>query len=65
MYWAVLKLTQIFECRVQRETVQPEAVARRCSVNKGVLRNFAKFTGKHLPQSLFFNKVAIAGVIKK
>ena len=25
---------------------------------KGVLRNFAKFTRKHLCQSLFFNKVA-------
>ena len=25
---------------------------------KGVLRNFAKFTGKHLCQSLFFNEVA-------
>ena len=25
---------------------------------KGVLRNFTKFTGKHLRQSLFFNKVA-------
>ena len=25
---------------------------------KGVLRNFAKFTGKHQCQSLFFNKVA-------
>ena len=24
----------------------------------GVLRNFAKFTGKHVYQSLFFNKVA-------
>ena len=24
---------------------------------KGVLRNFAKFTGKHQCQSLFFNKV--------
>ena len=31
---------------------------RRCSVEKGVLRNFAKFTGKHLCQRLFFNKVA-------
>ena len=30
----------------------------RCSVRKGVLRNFAKFTGKLLCQSLFFNKVA-------
>ena len=25
---------------------------------EGVLRNFAKFTGKHLCQSLYFNKVA-------
>ena len=25
---------------------------------KGVVRNFAKFTGKHLCQSLFLNKVA-------
>ena len=34
---------------------------RRCSVKKGVLRNFAKFTGKDLCQSLFFNKVAGLG----
>ena len=27
-------------------------------MKKGVLRNFAKFTGKHLCLSLFFNKVA-------
>ena len=33
---------------------------------KGVLRNFAKFTGKHLCQSIFFNKVAGAcNFIKK
>ena len=25
-----------------------EAVAERCSVKKGVLKNFTKFTGKHL-----------------
>ena len=31
---------------------------RRCSVKKGVLGNFAKFTEKHLCQSLFFGKVA-------
>ena len=30
---------------------------RRYSVKKGVLRNFEKFTGKHLCQSHFFNKV--------
>ena len=31
---------------------------QRCSMKKGVLRNFTKFPGKHLCQSLFFNKVA-------
>ena len=31
---------------------------QRCSMKKGVLRNFTKFTGKQLCQSLFFNKVA-------
>ena len=31
---------------------------QRCSMTKGVLGNFTKFTGKHLHQSLFFNKVA-------
>ena len=31
---------------------------QRYAVRKGVLRNFAKFTGKHLRQSLYFNRVA-------
>ena len=31
---------------------------RRCSIKKGVLRNFTKFKGKHLCQSLFINKNA-------
>ena len=31
---------------------------KRCSIRKGVLRNFTKFTGKHLCESLFFNEVA-------
>ena len=30
---------------------------RRCSLKKGVLKNYTKFTGKHLCQSLFANKV--------
>ena len=30
---------------------------RRCSVRKGIFTNFAKFTRKHLCQSVFFNKV--------
>ena len=31
---------------------------QRCSKTKGVLNIFAKFTGKHLSQNDFFNKVA-------
>ena len=31
---------------------------QRCFMKKGVLRNFKKFTGKRLCQSLFLNKVA-------
>ena len=42
--------------------ISSEAVVQRCC-KKGVLRNFAKFTGKHLCQSLFFNKVAGWGTI--
>ena len=32
---------------------------------KGVLRNFAKFTGKYLCQNLLINKVAGLNFIKK
>ena len=46
-------LAKHVKCRSSR----PEVFCK-----KGVLRNFTKFTGKHLCQSLFFNKVA---VIKK
>ena len=34
----------------------------RCSIRKGLLRNFAKFTVKHLCHSLFFNKEALTQV---
>ena len=39
-------LTLIYHCRSSH---------RKCSLKKGVLKTFAKFTGKHLCQSLFFN----------
>ena len=32
---------------------------------KGALRNFAKFTGKHLCQSFFFNKVSFSYTVNK
>ena len=35
-----------------------ETVVQTCSVKKGILRNFAKLSGKRLCQSLYFNKVA-------
>ena len=31
---------------------------QRCSLKNGVLGNVAKFTGKHLRQSIFLNKIA-------
>ena len=39
---------------------QPTEVfcTKRCTVRKGVLRNFTKLTGKDLCQSLYLNKVA-------
>ena len=33
-------------------------LSRSVFCKKGILRNFAKLTGKHLCQSLFFNRVA-------
>ena len=38
---------------------------RRCSVRKDVLRNFAKFTGKHLCQGLFMSGPKACTFIKK
>ena len=50
---------------MNNEDLQETSSHRRCSVRKGLLRNFAKFTGKHLCQSLFFNKVAIFNKLSK
>ena len=41
-----------------RDELQKEEVVVKCSVKKVFLKNFTKFTGKHLCWSLFFNKVA-------
>ena len=38
---------------------------RRCSVREDVLRNFAKFTGKHLCQGLFVSGPKACNFIKK
>ena len=46
-------LTESSRIRDLSKSSRPEVFCK-----KGVLRNFAKFTGKYLCQSLFFNKVA-------
>ena len=33
---------------------EPEGVAQACSAKKLILKNFSKFTGKHVYQSLLF-----------
>ena len=35
---------------------------RRCSIKKIILKILTKFTGKHLCESLFFNKVTVWGL---
>ena len=50
----IVNIERIFNCL----TNIFRSSRRRCFERKGFLRNFAKFTGKHLRQSLFFNKVA-------
>ena len=40
---------------------QDRSSHRRCSIEKGVLENFAKFTGKHMCQNLIFNEVVDLG----
>ena len=49
-------------CSICYRSSRPEVFCK-----KGVLRNYAKFKGKHLWQSLFFNKVAgeVCDYIKK
>ena len=44
----------------EKQNLQLSEVVTRPEVfcKKGVLKNFAKFTGKHLHQNLFFSKVA-------
>ena len=54
----ILRVAHILQTYFTTEAVTEVFCKKRCSVRKGVLRNFAKFTGKHLCQSLFFNKVA-------
>ena len=57
-YWIIWQNTSRYEATIGSYLLRIRGSHWRCSVRKGVLRNFTKFTGKHLRQSLFFNKVA-------
>ena len=43
---------------LKSDLIKRKSSHQRCSIKIGVLRNFTKFTGKQLYQSLLFNKVA-------
>ena len=48
-----VKCQNVSETEISSRSSRPGVLCK-----KGALRNFSKFTGKHLCQSLFFNKVA-------
>ena len=52
-----LEVNQLAQTRTIFPNVRNSRPEMLCE--KDVLRNFAKFTGKHLCQSLFFNKVTL------
>ena len=49
----LIRRTKLLRFSMKGRSSHPEEFCK-----KGVLRNFAKLTGKHLCQGLFFNKVA-------
>ena len=50
-YFFLLRIPRYFGKWWRKEEVERlEAVVHKCSVKKGVLRKFVKFTGKHLCQ---------------
>ena len=52
-------LCQMLVTHYSRDVIFPDRISYLgVFCKKGVLRNFTKFTGKHLRQSLFFNNVA-------
>ena len=64
--WLSLKLQIFRRFRIRSSKIDSlwnaKSSHRRCSVRKGILRKFAKFTGKHLCQSHFFKKETPAQV---
>ena len=53
--WNPFLLVEVFIwCETWRPLKYISTSHQKCSMKKGVFRNFTKFTGKHLFQSLFF-----------
>ena len=48
----------VFSPRVWEDRFLTRSSYRRCSMKKGGLKNFARFTGKHLRQNRFDNKIS-------
>ena len=62
--WSVVFITSncaLISVSSANKVIKKRSRHRRCSVKEVVLRNFAKFTGKHLCQSLFSDKVVGLG----
>ena len=55
LYYCYFKCKNVIASQLQ---VNIRSCHQMCSVKKCVLRNFIKFTGKHLFQSIFFIRVA-------
>ena len=49
-------IQELIACKTMRcgFCLDIEAALHRCSIKKGVFKNFAKLTGKHQRQGLFF-----------
>ena len=64
-YESLYIIAAIHSCLIQNRSENVRSNNQRCSVKKGVLRNFAKFTGKNPCQRLFLIKLQALGIIKK
>ena len=56
--------SSLFQFKCWKYSLNDRSSHRRCSVRKGVLRNFTTFAGKRLCQSHFFIKLQAWGMIK-
>ena len=58
LYIYIKITTDTYTIQSQLMACMSRSSHQRCSIEIGVLKNFTKFKGKHLRQSVFLNKVA-------